>query len=506
MISVRKIIVTNYISQAWVAFIGLAFLPLFIKYLGVEAYGLVGFFALIQTWLALLDMGMTPTLNREMARFHAGAHEISSIKNLLRSLEVLCIGISVFIVLVVFCSSDWLASSWLKVERMGVKQVSEGISIIAFIVGLRFMEGLYRGGLLGLHKQIWYNVANALLATIRNVGAVIVMLFSPSIISFFVWQAIISFITVLIYAYKLNTSLPRTGFPSRFSIDAISKIWKFAGGMFSITILSLLLTQIDKLLLSKLISLESFSYYTLAATLAGVLFMIVGPITQAVYPKIINLITLDKKQELIHLYHRSAQLVTVMTGTLTAVVCIYSSEVIYVWSGQYSLAENTGSILAILIVGNFLNVLMYLPYHMQLANGWTTLAFKTNLVAVCLLGPAILIVVPKYGVVSAALIWCLLNAFYVFIVIQIMHKKLLKTEMIKWYVQDVFNPLIGPITICLLARLFIPNFDGRLAWFGFFIVVGIISFLSSILFSNNLKVIVSDYFTRLLRNKLSDKY
>jgi len=57
----------------------LAFVPLYIKYLGIEAYGLIGVFAILQAWLRLLDMGMKPAINREMARFTGGAHNAQSI-------------------------------------------------------------------------------------------------------------------------------------------------------------------------------------------------------------------------------------------------------------------------------------------------------------------------------------------------------------------------------------------------------------------------------------------
>ena len=65
----KRNLIANYLGQGWAALMGLAFIPLYIKYLGIEAYGLIGLFALLQAWLSLLDMGMTPTLGREMARF-----------------------------------------------------------------------------------------------------------------------------------------------------------------------------------------------------------------------------------------------------------------------------------------------------------------------------------------------------------------------------------------------------------------------------------------------------
>jgi O-antigen/teichoic acid export membrane protein len=93
----KRNLIANYLGQGWVAIMGLAFIPIYIKFLGIEAYGLIGLFALLQAWLALLDMGMTPTLGREMARFTGGSHTAQSIRDLLRSIEIIALGIAVLI-------------------------------------------------------------------------------------------------------------------------------------------------------------------------------------------------------------------------------------------------------------------------------------------------------------------------------------------------------------------------------------------------------------------------
>ena len=71
--SLRNNIVANYASQIYVTLIAIVVVPLYIRYLGVEAYGLIGFFAMLQSWFSLLDMGLTPTMARETSRFHGGA-------------------------------------------------------------------------------------------------------------------------------------------------------------------------------------------------------------------------------------------------------------------------------------------------------------------------------------------------------------------------------------------------------------------------------------------------
>src|SRR4030042_4748086 len=114
MSTVKKNLIANYFGQGWNALMGLAFVPLYIKYLGVESYGLIGIFAMLQAWMVLLDMGMTPTLSREMARLTGGAHEAQSIRDLLRSIETICFGIAVVIALGIWAASGWFASDWLR--------------------------------------------------------------------------------------------------------------------------------------------------------------------------------------------------------------------------------------------------------------------------------------------------------------------------------------------------------------------------------------------------------
>jgi O-antigen/teichoic acid export membrane protein len=48
--SLKRNILANYVSQFYVTIIGIVAMPLYLRYLGVEAYGLVGFFAMLQAW------------------------------------------------------------------------------------------------------------------------------------------------------------------------------------------------------------------------------------------------------------------------------------------------------------------------------------------------------------------------------------------------------------------------------------------------------------------------
>ena len=451
---------------------GLAFIPIYIKYLGVEAYGLIGFYAVLQAWLTLFDMGITQTLNREMARFSAGAHTPQSIHDLLRSLEVISVALAIVICLLVWLSSTFIATHWLNTQLLSSGEVASAIALMGFVIALRFIEGIYKGALLGLQKQIAVNVVNIVIATMRFGGVVAVLAwYASSIKVFFVWQAFSSITSVLLFVYLVYRTLPKPNKMPKFSTKAIKEVWRFARGILGITFLAVLLTQVDKVLLSKLITLEAYGYYTLAATVAGGLALIAAPTTQAIYPKMVEYVAQEKVQELTNLYHQGAQLISVLIAPVAIMLAFFGKDIIYLWSGDINLATKTAPILLPLVLGSFLNCLVWMPYQLQLAYGWTSFAIKVNVTAVILLVPAIFLITPHYGAVGAAWVWALLNAGYVTVGMHYMYKKLLPSEKWRWYGDDIAKQLLSAIAVVTIANMMVTVITDNFAKIVFYVLV-----------------------------------
>lgn len=464
MSTVKKNVIANYLGQGWSALMGLAFIPLYIKYLGVESYGLIGIFALLQAWLSLLDMGMTPTLSREMARLTGGAHEVQSIRDLLRSIEIIGFGIAVVIALGIWAVSGWLASDWLRAEKLPVVVVAQAFTIMGVVTALRFIENIYRSSIVGLQRQVLLNMVLSVMATLRGLGAVGILIWvSPTIKAFFFWQGIISIITVSLFAAVLYRTLPVAEHAARFSLTALKEIRQFAVGMMATTILVLLLTQVDKILLSRLLTLEAFGYYALAGSVAGAIGMFAGPVTTAFYPRFTELVACADEAALIASYHQGAQLVTVFMGTAAIMLIVFGDVVITLWTANPVLVRQVAPLVAVLSLGTLLNGLMWIPYQTQLAYGWTSLTVKVNIVAVAVIVPAILWAAPKYGAIGAAWVWVGLNAGYMTIEIYFMHRRLLPAEKWRWYWQDVAMPLIVGAVVAVLLRWATPVLTGVLA-------------------------------------------
>jgi O-antigen/teichoic acid export membrane protein len=489
MSPIKKNIIANYLGQGWSGFMAVAFIPFYIQCLGVEAYGLIGLFTVIQALVLILDMGMSPTLNREMARLTNGDYSPQSIRDLLRSLEIICYSLAAAIVVVAWFFSDYFAREWLKTTQLPVGDVAHALTLMTLVAALRLCEGIYRGSLYGLERQVWYNYTYSFLSTLRYVGALaILMWFSATIEAFFVWQAGVSIFTLVLLSLCVHHSLPEARACAKFSKESLIRVWKFAGGMMGITLLSMLFLQMDKVLLSRLVSLHDLGYYSLASTAANVMFMIVVPVTQAIYPQLVKFSSYADQAEMAAIYHKTTQLVVVLTSSISMLLYFFSGGVIFVWSGNQDLIINTAPLLSILIIGSFLNGLSYLPYQLQIAHGWISLLLKIYSFVVLVFIISILFIVPVYGVEGAAWIWVALNAAYLILTSHFMHRRLLREHKWKWCFFDVLLPVLGAAMVMILAKQFQPqSYIDRLHWFLFLLVTGVFSVLISATFATAIR-------------------
>lgn len=464
---IKQNIIANFGGRAWTALMSIAFVPLYIKFMGIESFALVGIFASLFALFGLLDMGLSTTLNREIARFSAFPDKAQDMRNLVRTLELPYWGIAVLIGVAVVGLSGPIANYWVNAKNLAPATVKHAIMIMGGVVAFRLPVTLYSGGIMGLQKQVLLNGINAGVATLRGIGAVAVLwLISPTIQAFFAWQIFASIFHVSLLAFFLWSSLPVSSHRPHFKKESLLRIWRFAAGMTGISITAIILTQTDKIVLSKILSLEMFGYYTLATVVAQALYNFIGPVFSAVFPRFSQLVSSNDQHGLKELYHKGCQFMSVMILPTAIVVSFFSSEILLLWTGDPVTVANTHIIVSILIIGTALNGLMNIPYALQLSYGWTELAFYTNIVAIFILVPLICFLANGYGPVGAAFAWLILNSGYVLISIQIMHRRLLPDEKWKWYLHDVAVPMLTALTIAAIWRLL---FQGEMSRAGMFV-------------------------------------
>ena len=446
-------IISNFAGRFVAAILGIVFVPIYLRYLSVEMYGIIGFFSSIQAFLFLLDGGVSPTLNREVARLSAFPEKTQELRDLSRTLEILCWATGLLVCVIALITSPIAADYWLKSENIPIETIRESLMIMSIALAFQWSTGFYAGGIYGLQEQKTLNGINIVLAIIRSFGAFFVLAFiSPTITAFLIWQLITTVVNCFVFLVFFWKKLPASAEKPRFRSSLLKEIWRYAAGLAGTSLVVLVLTQTDKLILSKMLTLEDFGYYSLATTLAGTgLGMIIGSIQSTYFPQFSQLVAQDKLDEMRELYHRACQVMSFFLIPAVTLVAFFSYQILLVWTRKPEIAQNTYILLTLVAIGTGLNGLMHLPYYAQLAFGITKIGFWQNVIAIVFLIPFMIWATFYYGAVGGALSWVILNFSYTIFGMQVMHRMILKRELKKWYLVDIGLPLLLAIIINFIA-------------------------------------------------------
>ncbi len=485
--NLRKNILASYASQIYVALVGVFILPLYLKYMGAESYGLVGFFTMLQAWFALLDIGLTPTIGRETARFHGGALTAVAYRQLHRSLALIFVVIATTGGFSIWLASDWIALRWLNITELSPDDVVLSIQIMAISVALRWLGGLYRGVITGFERLVWLSGFNVIVATLRFVGVFPIMWifgFTPYV--FFLYQLVVAMVETASLVLKSRHLLPhRKGIvePVDWSLNPIRPLLRFTLTIAFTSSVWVLVTQTDKLVLSGILPLAEYGYFTLAVLVANAVTLVSSPISMAIMPRMARLHAEGKNAEIIQVYRTSTQLVSIVAGSLSLTFAFCADNLLFAWTGDLQVAEKAAPILALYAIGNGLLALGAFPYYLQYAKGNLRYHLISNLLMVMILLPAIILVASRYGGVGAGLVWVTVNGAYLLTWVAYVHHKLQPGLHMRWFSRDILQILLPIGVVAMCASFFSYDATTRTQNFLYALVFGILMLVTASIFS-----------------------
>jgi O-antigen/teichoic acid export membrane protein len=456
--SLKQNILANFIGKGWTVLIGLIFVSFYIRFLGIEAYGLVGFYVALQSMLNILDFGLSTTINREMARYSVQPEKADEARDLARSLEVLYWVIGAIIAVGLYYAGPWIASDWVKLQTLPTGMVQKALSIMGIAIALQWPGNLYNGGLLGLERLVLQNSVIAFCSVLRNVGAVLALwLITPSLVVFFSWQIFANSVQALMMAFSFWWSMPKGSRPARCNINSLRSVWRFTVSMGASGLAGLLLSQIDKVILSNILSMSNFAYYTLATQVNGAVRMSTNSIFSAFLPRMSALTAKRDERELRSLYHQVCQLVSAVIMPMSAVIAFYSFEIIEIWMRDATIAQAAAPIASVLVMGSVFSSMIGVPFDLTIARGWATYGLYQNTLAAVVLVPIIIALARTYNGIGAAFAWLILNIGLFAISAPIIHHRVLRGELLKWFVRDNATPLILSVIVSAFGWWLMPK-------------------------------------------------
>jgi O-antigen/teichoic acid export membrane protein len=461
MTTLRRNVLFTYASQIYATVIGIVIVPVYIGYMGLEAYGLVGFYAMLQAWFLLLDLGLAPTMAREVARFRGGGIQAEVLRRLLQVLERIFVLVALVGALLIWTLSPWIATQWLQVEALPHEQVLSAVRLMALILGFRWIASLYRSAIGGFEQQVWLGKVNTVIATCRFVFVLAIFEYigtTPA--HFFGYQLVIAVLEVGVLALKTHRLMPRRSSlegGSGTGLAVLGSVYRFSLSVAFTGSVWVFVTQSDKLLLSRLLTLSEYAHFTLAVLLASGVSIVAGPLSTAVLPRLTRLHTQARNQEMLDLYRKSTRWMVVIAAPVSAVLASSAYPLVQAWTGNADTASRVAPILAAYATGNGRLAVSAFPYYLQYARGNLKLHLYGSAVFVGLLLPLLFLLARDFGATGAGMAWLIVNGAYALFWVGFVHWKLVPGLHLKWLTIDV---LPGVLVAAASATLFGSCFSG----------------------------------------------
>jgi O-antigen/teichoic acid export membrane protein len=204
--------------------------------------------------------------------------------------------------------------------------------------------------------------------------------------------------------------------------------------MMSISILVAIQFQADKLILSKLLPLGTFGYYSYAYGVITKPSFFTGAISQALFPSFSTLASAGDAKALRSRYNKFQELVCLTTVPLFAAVPFAALPVFaYIFNAE--VAKTLLLPVTFLAIGFYMNGTLAVPYIFSLAVGKPEITVRFSFLALFIVLPITALLIYFFGLVGAGFSWVVYHLVSYGYAIPRICFQCLEISASKWYAQ-----------------------------------------------------------------------
>ena len=436
-------LVANSLNQGVSFLVNIIAVPIYLGLLGVEQYGLIGFALVVQMWVNLLEVGMSGTLGREMTRMMIGDVSEASVLSFLRSLDWLFLGGAILLGAVGWISRALWAHAWFTREALDPAVINECVVLIIALAAVRLAGTLYRGGLMGLERQVFVSAVSIGGSVARLALPLPLVLSNPDVRIVISAWLIVSVVELAIMRIALAGAFSsRVGW-CHFSIR---ELWNRADLWGSIGFLAIVwtaITQTDKLILSRVLPLADYGRFTLVMILSNAILSISAPICFAFQPRMTSAATRGDSGKLAGLVENATRIVMIFVVAPAFALAALPRTAILAWTGDAGAAAATSQYLGPYVLGSAMVSFAAIVYAVQYAYGDLRLHVRANLIFAALLIPSEIFVASRFGAFGAAWLWLAINGGLLALYCPLIFHRFLPGRAATWYAKIIAPPAIA---------------------------------------------------------------
>jgi len=377
-------------------------IPIIIRGLGTDRFGILTLAWVLIGYLGLFDMGLGRALTKLVAE-KLGSNLTSDIPSLIWT-ALLVMGFIGIVVAAAACVVlPWMAWNLLKIPPHLSQEAKTAFLLLALFVPIIIISVGFRGVLDAYQRFDLTNAVRIPLGLFTFVAPLLVMPFSISLVP----------LLVVLMAGRLAAMLVQLGFCLRtipglrkkmtVNPSTVGYLFKFGGWMTVTNIISPLMMYLDRFFIGTMISVAAVAYYATPGEVITKLLLISGSLMGVLFPAFSSTFE-NYPNQTIALFSRGIKYIYLVMFPIVMVILILAGEGLTFWLGT-EFARQSTMIMKLMAVAIFFASLGQVPYSLIQGAGRPDITAKLHFIELPFYLVFLWLMIRAFGIKGAAFAW-----------------------------------------------------------------------------------------------------
>ncbi|MBI1804264.1 MAG: flippase [Ignavibacteriae bacterium] len=400
----------NFLTQVGVSVVAFVSIPIIIKHIGEDAFGLLTMAWLVVGYFSILDLGVGQASVKFLAELFARGESDEANTTIWAS-----VGVSVILGLITSLLMSLLIPPILNhlvhVPAELQAEARTSFYIVTIAVPFVMLQGALRAIPAAMQRFDLLNIVQGLSGFLQWGGSLILILLGQGLLGVVILTVSIRVAGALSVYWIAVKIFPGLALQKVKNVrPAISRLLKFGGWLTVAGIVGPVIRYLDRGFVASYYSLKIFTFYSVPCEAISRMQVIPVSVSSTLYPALAERGGSEGSAQSLHvLYYRAIKVMLLIILPVCIVLAVLSRKILQAWLGS-EFAAMSSMVFSLLAVAASMQAIAYVPITTLQAIGKPDVAAKFYMAELPIYLLLCFLLIPSYGIEGAALAWLVRSA------------------------------------------------------------------------------------------------